>query len=136
MFTKFRIFSIRFLGMIPNKGQLDGNRILSEKATATMQTDHMAGLSFEIMRSTSPLTADVVLEGNPTHSFIAVSKRVDIPGKRSTDTQSWAGVLNSHYWVDPKKDLAAVLMTQSLPFVEKPFMDMYDAYERAVYASL
>lgn len=127
---------IRFLRMILNKGQLDGNRVLSVDATAAMQTDHMAGLSFETMRSSSPLTADVVLEGDPTHSFIAVTNRVDVPGKRSAGTQSWAGVLNSHFWVDPRKDLAAVLMTQSLPFVEKPFMDTYDAYERAVYAAL
>ena len=127
---------MRFLRMILNKGQLDGNRILSEGAATTMQSDHMAGLSFETMRSSSPLTADVELDGNPTHSFIAVTNREDIPGKRSAGTQSWAGVLNSHYWVDPKKDLAAVIMTQSLPFVEKPFLETYDAYERAVYASL
>gem|GEM_PF-5241250 len=46
------------------------------------------------------------------------------------------GVLNSHYWVDPKKDIAAVIMTQTLPFAKKPFMDTYDRFERAVYASL
>ena len=127
---------MRFLRMILNKGQLDGNRILSEDAAAAMQTDHMEGLSFESMRASSPLTADVVLEGNPTHSFFAATNRDDVPGKRSAGTQSWAGILNSHYWVDPKKDLAAIIMTQSLPFMEKPFMDTYDAYERAVYASL
>jgi len=127
---------MRFLRMILNKGQLDGNRILTENAVATMQTDHMAGLSFETMQSSSPLTANVVLEGDSTHSFIAVTNRKDIPGKRSAGSQSWAGVLNTHYWVDPKKDIAAVIMTQTLPFVEKPFMDTYDAFERAVYASL
>jgi len=76
-----------------------------------------------------------VLEGDSTHSFIAVTNRKDTPGKRSAGSQSWAGVLNSHYWVDPKKDIAAVIMTQTLPFVEKPFMDTYDAFERAVYAA-
>jgi len=33
---------MRFLRMILNKGQLDGNRILTENAVATMQNDHMA----------------------------------------------------------------------------------------------
>ena len=101
-----------------------------------MTNDQMQGLAFETMRSVSPLTADVELEGDPVHSFIAVATRKDIPGKRSAGTQSWAGVCNSHYWVDPAKGVAAVIMTQSLPFVEKPMMETYDAFERAVYAAL
>ncbi len=77
-----------------------------------------------------------MLDGDPVHSFIAVMNRKDIPGKRSAGTQSWAGVCNSHYWVDPAKNVAAVIMTQSLPFAEKPFMGTYDTYERAVYETL
>jgi hypothetical protein len=53
---------------------------------------------------------------------------------RSAGSQSWAGVLNTHYWIDMKKDVAAVIMTQSLPFVEPRFMQAYADYERAVYA--
>ena len=60
----------------------------------------------------------------------------DVPGMRSAGTQSWAGVLNTHYWIDPSKDVAAVIMTQSLPFVEPRFMQVYEAFERAVYANL
>ncbi|MEP5728486.1 MAG: serine hydrolase domain-containing protein [Sulfitobacter sp.] len=127
---------LRFLRMILGKGQLDGKRILSEASVAEMTKDQMQGLTFDTMRSVSPLTADVVLEGDPVHSFIAVTNRQEIPGKRSAGAQSWAGVCNSHYWVDPAKGVAAVIMTQSLPFVEKPFMDTYDAFERAVYAGL
>jgi CubicO group peptidase (beta-lactamase class C family) len=44
-------------------------------------------------------------------------------------------VLNTHFWFDPKKDVAAVIMTQTLPFVEPRFVDTYEKYERAVYAS-
>ena len=127
---------MRFLRMILGKGQLDGTRILSEQSVADMTDDQMQGLTFETMRSVSPLTADVVLEGDPVHSFIAVANRKDIPGKRSAGTQSWAGVCNSHYWVDPAKGVAAVIMTQSLPFVEQPMMETYDAFERGVYAAL
>jgi len=127
---------MRFLRMVLNNGQLDGNRILSEKSVVDMTGDHMRGLTFETMHSASPLTADVVLDGDPVHSFIATMNRKDIPGKRSAGTQSWAGVCNSHYWVDPAKNVAAVIMTQSLPFAEKPFMDTYDNYERTVYETL
>ncbi|WP_300056012.1 serine hydrolase [uncultured Roseobacter sp.] len=126
---------MRFLRMILNKGTLDGARLLSEDAVATMLADQMQGLAFEKMNSISPLTADVELEGDPTHSVMAVLHRADVPGKRSAGTNSWAGVLNTHYWVDPKKNVAAVIMTQTLPFVEPPFLALYDAFERAVYAA-
>ena len=126
---------MRFLRMILNKGTHDGNRILTESGVATMLSDHMNGLTFQKMHTVSPLTDDVVLEGDPTHSFMSVLHRADIPGKRSAGTNSWAGVLNTHYWVDPAKNVAAVIMTQSLPFVEPKFIELYDNYERAVYAT-
>lgn len=126
---------MRFLRMILNKGALDGNRVLTEGGVAKMLSDHMNGLTFQKMNTVSPLTDDVVLEGDPVHSFMSVLHRADVPGKRSAGTNSWAGVLNTHYWVDPAKNVAAVIMTQSLPFVEPKFMALYDSYERAVYAS-
>jgi len=40
---------------------------------------------------------------------------------------------NTHYWLDPKANLAGLLMTQSLPFVEPRFVDAYAKFERAAY---
>jgi len=130
---------MKFLRMVLNKGQLDGNRILSEDAVEQMCADQMNGLVFEKMVSYAPpLTADVELfDGTKaTHSFAFVRNEVDQPGRRSAGSLSWAGVCNTHYWIDPARDLAAVIMTQSLPFVEPPLMKTYGAYEEAVYASL
>lgn len=128
---------MRFLRMVLNKGQLDGNRVLSEAGMATMLSDQMNGLTFQTMHSVMPpVSADVELPEGTTHSFAFVRHESDIPGKRCAGTQSWAGVLNTHYWIDPARDVAAVIMTQSLPFVEPGLQKAYDAYERAVYASL
>ncbi len=128
---------MRFLRMVLNRGQLDGNRILSEAALEQMLADQMQGLTFQTMHTVAPpITADVELPAGTTHSFAFVRSEADVPGKRSAGTQSWAGVCNTHYWVDPAKDVAAVIMTQSLPFVEPPLLKTYDAYERAVYAGL
>jgi hypothetical protein len=54
---------------------------------------------------------------------------------RRAGSQSWAGVLNTHYWFDPTSDLAGLIMTQSLPFVEPRWMATYGAFERAAYAA-
>ena len=59
-----------------------------------------------------------------------------IPGMRGANSHGWAGVLNTHCWLDPGNNCAAVIMTQSLPFVEPRFLKTYEAFERGVYQSL
>ncbi|TWT10095.1 serine hydrolase [Reyranella sp. CPCC 100927] len=128
---------LTFLRLFLNKGALNDHRVLSEKGVERMLTDHMNGLAFDKMITVAPaITADVDLfpGTRKTHSFGFLRNEADIPGMRSAGSQSWAGVCNTHYWFDPQKDVAAVIMTQSLPFVEPPLVKTYEAYERAVYA--
>ena len=128
---------IRLLRMFLNRGQLDENRILSEDAIAFMLSDQTRGLPFVKMSSCSPLAADV--DPFPgaylTHSFGFLRNEHDISGMRSAGAQGWAGLLNSHYWFDPAKEVAAVFMTQSLPFADPRYMQRFNAFERAVYRS-
>ena len=130
---------IRFLRMFLRGGELDGNQILSQDMLATMTSDLMQGLVFEKMCTiVPPTTADVdPFPGTKvTHSFAFLRNEEQILGKRSAGSLTWAGVLNTHYWLDPAKGIAAVIMTQSLPFVEERFMNTYDSYEKAVYANI
>ncbi len=129
---------MRFLRMFLNRGALDGNRVLSEGAVAQMLENHMGPLTFEKMVTVAPpVTADFdPFEGTvKTHSFGFMRNEADIPGMRRAGAQSWAGVLNTHYWFDPTSDLAGLIMTQSLPFVEPRWMATYGAFERAAYAA-
>lgn len=129
---------LKFLRMFLNRGTLNGNRVLSEKGVERMLADHMGGLTFQKMLTVAPaITADFdPFEGTrKTHSFGFMRVEEDVPGMRSAGSQTWAGVLNTHCWFDPKKDIAAVIMTQSLPFVEPRFMRVYGDFEKAVYAS-
>jgi len=129
---------LTFLRMVLGGGALNGARILSEDGVGAMLGDHMNGLAFEKMVTVAPpVTADFdpFPDVRKTHSFAFMRNEADIPGMRTAGSQSWAGVLNSHYWIDPQKGLASVIMTQALPFVEPRFMGLYEAWERAVYAS-
>lgn len=128
---------MRFLRLFLNRGVLDGQRILSEKAVTDMLANHIGKLRMGVMKTVAPaITADVdMFPGiDKTHSFGFMRNEQDVPGMRSAGSQSWAGVCNSHYWFDPSRDIAAVIMTQSLPFVEPRFMKTYTAFEQAVYA--
>ncbi len=129
---------MRFLRMFLNKGALDGKRVLSEAGVRTMLANQIGDLRVgKLVTVVPPITADFELfPGTPkTHSFGFVRTEQDVKGMRSAGAQGWAGVLNTHFWFDPAKDIAGTIMTQTLPFVEAPFMNVYERFERAAYAS-
>ena len=58
------------------------------------------------------------------------------PNGRSAGTLAWAGLFNTHYWIDPARRVIGVLMTQILPFGDPAAMQLYGQFERAVYDAL
>ena len=44
-------------------------------------------------------------------------------GGRSAGSLAWAGLYNTFYWIDPKRDLCAVILMQFLPFVDGKLLD-------------
>jgi CubicO group peptidase (beta-lactamase class C family) len=127
---------MRFLRMVLNQGALDGKRILSAAGVESMLANQIGSTPIPRMKTVAPaITADTeFFPGTAkSHSMAFMRFDEDIPGMRHAGSQAWAGVLNSHYWFDPKAGLAGLLMTQSLPFVEPRFMDTYEKFERAAY---
>ena len=130
---------MRFLRMILNKGVLDSQHVLSADSVALMQADQMRGLSFRPMVSAMPAVSadfDPFPGMAVTHSFGFLRNEADIPGRRSAGSLGWAGLCNTHYWIDPARDVAAVFMTQSLPFAEARVMRAFEAFERGVYTGI
>ncbi|MFE3835656.1 serine hydrolase domain-containing protein [Pseudogemmobacter sonorensis] len=128
---------IRLLRMLLGRGVLEGTRLMRPETVDFMLQDHLNGLGFRRLRSVAPaFVGDVdFFEGTrKSHSLGFFRNDEDIPGMRRAGSQSWAGVCNNHFWFDPKSDLAAVLFTQSLPFLDPRYMQTYQAFERAVYA--
>lgn len=58
------------------------------------------------------------------------------PGGRSAGSISWAGVANTFFWIDFEAGLAALVFTQSLPFLDTGVLALVDRYERCLYAGL
>jgi CubicO group peptidase (beta-lactamase class C family) len=60
----------------------------------------------------------------------------DVPGARRAWSGAWAGLLNTHFWVDRTMGVTGAIYTQFLPFVTPEALQMYQDFERALYASL
>ncbi len=128
---------MRFLRMLLNRGALDGVRVLSEGAVASMLENHIGALRVTPMVSVNPVaSADVDLfpGAEKTHSFGFLRVEEDVQGMRRAGAQGWAGLLNTHFWFDPAADLAGLIMTQALPFADPRFMAAYARFERAACA--
>ena len=60
----------------------------------------------------------------------------DLPGMRRAWSGAWAGLCNTHFWVDRTTGVTGAIYSNFLPFVTPEAMTMYQDFERALYASL
>lgn len=128
---------LRFLRMLLGGGTLEGTRVLAPRSVSALLANQTGALPIGPMRSTSArISADVeFFPGVPkSHSLACLRVEADVPGMRRAGAQGWAGILNTHYWIDPAAGIAAVFMTQVLPFMDPAIAAAYATVERAVYA--
>jgi CubicO group peptidase (beta-lactamase class C family) len=107
---------VRFCQMLLNGGELGGARLLAPPSIALMTSDH---LTPETRRSPSTPVLFGALAPTPELGLgfglgFAVrthSGRNPLPG--SVGDFSWSGVTGTYFWIDPQKELIAILMTQA-----------------------
>ena len=129
---------LRFLRLVLNRGTLDGRRVLSEAAVQQMLANQIGDLRVgQLVSAVAGVSGDFELvPGTPkTHGYGFVRTERDTPGMRAAGSQGWAGVLNTHFWFDPARDVAALIMAQTVPFADPRFIALYEQFERTVYAS-
>ncbi|HLH42148.1 MAG TPA: serine hydrolase domain-containing protein [Bryobacteraceae bacterium] len=131
---------IRFMQMILRNGAApNGRRILRARTVDLMSTNQIGDLSAGKLRSTSPrVSADVDFHPGfeDKYTFGFLLNPDPHPGGRSAGSLSWAGINNTFYWIDPRRNLCAVLMMQFLPFCDSQAVGLLRDFERAVYANL
>ena len=98
---------LRFLQMLANGGQLDGQRLLARTIVRHMTSDHLGDIK--------PATTTLA----PGYGFglgFAVRRADGLNGgPGSAGEYTWGGAGGTAFWVDPKERLVAVLMTQAQP---------------------
>jgi CubicO group peptidase (beta-lactamase class C family) len=52
------------------------------------------------------------------------------PNGRRAGSLTWAGLCNTHDWIDPARRVTGLVMTQILPFGDEPAMRVYGQFER------
>jgi methyl acetate hydrolase len=120
-------------------GALDGVRILRPETVALMGENQIGNVEAGVMKSTAPNAS------NDVDFFPGISLRwgfgyminmQGVPQGRGPGSLTWGGLLNTYYWIDPGARIAAVFMTQVLPFADRRSLQVYRQFERGVYAAV
>jgi methyl acetate hydrolase len=120
-------------------GTLDGVRILRSNTVALMGKNQIGDIEAGTLKTMAPALS------NDVDFFPGIRLRwgfghminlQDVPDRRSASSLTWAGLYNTYYWIDPKKRVAAVFMTQVLPFADERVLRVYRQFEHSVYAAI
>jgi methyl acetate hydrolase len=127
-----------FLRMLLNNGMLNGKRILSEKAVKTMLEPHTGNVVVKEQQSANLSLSKNFPVGAGKDKWglgfqLAAEK---LPNRRTPGSGTWAGIFNTHFFVDPSREIGVVVMMQTLPFYDEASMKVYAGVEEAVYKNL
>jgi CubicO group peptidase (beta-lactamase class C family) len=59
-----------------------------------------------------------------------------VRGRRAAGSQTWAGLYNTYYWIDPASRIAGVIMMQILPFADRQALKAYRQFESGICQAL
>ena len=127
-----------FLRMLLNRGRLGNTRILSEKSARSVFDNHTGKVVVQRQISAAPaLSRDFPVgagEDNWGLGFqLAKARR---PNMRTPGSGTWAGIFNTHFFIDPAREIGVVVMMQTLPFYDDASMKVYSGVEEIVYRNL
>ncbi len=127
---------LKFVRMFLNRGSLDGAEVLKPETVAMMGQNQIGDINVVMLKTEAPdSSADAEF-------FPGMVKKWGLgfminteatPAGRSAGSLAWAGLANTYFWIDPKKNVAGVILMQQLPFAEPPAIETFAAFESGVY---
>jgi CubicO group peptidase (beta-lactamase class C family) len=130
----------QFVRMLLNDGRAGSARLLSGNTVKTMFQNHTGNVVVALQRSTNPaLSKDFPFgagEDNWGLGFELARPKVKKANTRSNGSGTWAGIFNTHFWIDRDKDVGVVVMMQTLPFYDEAAMRVLAGVEEIVYRNL
>jgi len=129
---------LRFQRMLLGGGTLEGVQILEGSSVDDAFRNHIGELFFppHITTAHPELSADADLGPGLKFGLGLLLNEEQEPGMRAAGSGAWAGLFNTHFWVDPKSRVTGSIFSQTLPFIEPPVLQIYVDFEQALYASL
>jgi CubicO group peptidase (beta-lactamase class C family) len=129
-----------FVQMLLGEGTWHGHRLLAPETVRVMTSNQIGPVVVETMPAALPRRSATFPFGAGTDKFGLGFQIAATDGtsshERSAGSYTWAGINNTHFWVDPARGIGAVVLTQVLPFYNATSMDVLKRFERLMYEHL
>jgi methyl acetate hydrolase len=129
----------RFLSLFLHEGRLGSVKILNPETVQLMGQNQIGEIAVTPMRTAQPLLSNdfELYPGMPkAWGLSGMITKEPGPNGRSASSIAWGGLANCYFWLDPKEKIAALLLTQILPFGDARSLDILGDFEREVYRAL
>ncbi len=129
---------IKFERALLRGGELDGVRILQPETVAKAFRNQIGDLDFPAEIPTADPASSGPLSFGPGYKwgYGLLLNTEDVPGGRRAWTGAWAGLCNTHFWVDRMTGICASIYSNFLPFITPEALRLYNDFEQALYAAL
>ena len=130
----------RFIQLIMNRGQAGGRRLLSGDTVDAMTRNQMGTIRVRLQPTAEPPRSRPFPTGvgQDTWGFgfqIASSASSATP-RRKPGSLMWAGINNTHFFIDPASGVGAIVLMQVLPFYDEAALRVLDGFEERLYRHL
>ncbi|MGH3280388.1 MAG: serine hydrolase domain-containing protein [Trebonia sp.] len=129
---------VRFERALLRGGELDGTRILAAETVDEAFRNQIGDLDFpaEIPTADPASSGPLALGPGYKWGYGLLLNAADQPGRRRAGSGTWAGLFNTHFWIDRASGICAAIYSSSLPFITPEALQLYLDYETALYAAL
>jgi CubicO group peptidase (beta-lactamase class C family) len=130
---------LAFAGVFLNEGRVKGGAVLKPETVRLMAENAIGSLNVRLLKTAIPVYS------NDAEFFPGMVKKwglgfmistAQVPGGRSPGSLAWAGLGNTYFWIDPAQGVAGVILMQLIPFADAKAMQVFEGFEKAVYAAL
>ena len=132
----------KFVQVFLNGGRAGGTRLVTEASLRLMTSNQLGTLVVQEQPSANTMIARPFPFGGGKDTFgfgfqieTALSRNED-RGLRSPGSYSWGGIYNTHFWIDPQRQIAVAVLMQVLPYYDEAAIQVLRGVERLVYQHL
>jgi CubicO group peptidase (beta-lactamase class C family) len=127
----------QFVRMLLNDGRAGSTRLLQERTVRTIFESHTGPVVVQTQQTTNPALSRPFPLGageDPWGLGFQLSRpKARRPDMRNPGSGTWAGIFNTHFWIDRQEQLGVIVMMQLLPFYDERAMRVMENVERVAY---
>lgn len=126
----------RFMQLILNRGRVGTVRLIDARMIDLMTSNQIGAVRVVEQSSDHLEFAHPFPFGGGKDAFgfgFQIEEAPATAGLRSRGSLSWGGILNTHFWIDPERSIAAVVLMQVLPYYDPRALAVLRGFEREIY---